>query len=64
MIVGGRRLLDWALISSMVALAASPGPCAIMSCQRFRVASRIISGLPSRIAEIVPIPSEWSLTAT
>ena len=36
----------------------------IMSCQRLSVGSRIISGLPSRMAAIVPMASEWSVTAT
>ena len=35
-----------------------------MSCQRFSVASAIISGLPALISLIVPMASEWSVIAT
>ena len=35
-----------------------------MSCQRLSVASAIISGLPPLISLIVPMASEWSVTAT
>ena len=63
MMLAGSRLLDWALISSIVAAAACSGPASIMSRHFFCSGSAMSSGLPALISGIAPMPSEWSVTA-
>ena len=53
-----------ALMASREASSPSLPPLAIMSCQRLTVGSASISGLPACTSLIVPMPSEWSATAT
>ena len=61
MMSGGSFLFDCAAMSSITAAEALSPPSFIIWLQRLSVGSAIISGSPSRIRLITPMPSEWSV---
>jgi hypothetical protein len=60
----GRLLVAWPLMISITAAVDSLGPCFIMSAHFLSVGSASSSALPSLSSVMMPMPSEWSVTAT